>query len=69
MVSGSDMIISGTVFNDILLWHVEGESPGQRLCCNRVSYRGHQVTQYWLCLVIFSAMINNLGGDILREGE
>lgn len=39
------MIASGTVFNKILLWHVEDETPGSNphICVN-VSFTGHQVT-------------------------
>lgn len=39
------MIVSGTVFNKVLLWHVREESPGPKSCvCVRMSYTGHQVS-------------------------
>lgn len=63
------MIVSGTVFNEILLWHVKDESPGPKSqVCIRVSYTGHQV---FGSLFIFLLMVLGcfLGGNIFSEGE
>lgn len=37
------IVVSGTVFNEILLWHVQDESAGSQSHAIRVSYVGHQV--------------------------